>query len=131
MRSSGWSGLEWLSRDVEYRNRQVAFHYTNWLAASSIADSGIIRASHRFDDRCGPAKPPGIYATFLHPFGADNSLERIKLLLFRKPRAKHIDAVVVLDLKNEWMALLENELVLVEAKTPLNYKVLGIGAWNA
>lgn len=133
MRSTGWSGLGWLSNDNwirESRNRRIAFHYTSAHAAAEIVAAGSIRTSRPFDNRRGPARPSGVYATFLHPFSADNDLGSVKERIFVKPAAKHVDALVIVGLSHHWTQLSEFELVLFRPMVDDAYVILGAGFWR-
>lgn len=133
MRSDGWSGAGWLcsfSSVEQWRNRSIAFHFTDEASASQILQSGFIRPSRQFENRRGATKPAGVYASFVHPFAAENDIERIKEKLFFKPKVKVIDAFVVIRLSGDWIALSDAELIAPNPVFDKRYEIVGIGVWK-
>lgn len=133
MRSYGWCGAGWLSSCssvAQWRNRSIAFHFTDEASAFHILQSGLLRPSRQFENRHGASKPAGVYATFIHPFATENDIERIKEKLFFKPKAKFIDAFVVMRLSRDWIALSDAELVAPMPAPNKHYEVVDVGVWK-
>ena len=133
MRSRGWNGATWLcsySSVEQWRRRVIAFHFTDEASAYQILHSGAIRQSRQFENRRGETKPAGVYASFIHPFAMDNDIERIKEKLFFKPRAKFVDAFVIMKLRGDWIALSDSELVAPMPTPTRPYEIVGVGSWR-